>query len=56
MREGENKENKALTAGKILQIRVRRWCLDRVVCGLMHHYVEPGARAYLQDFIRRTEP
>lgn len=35
-----------------MQTRVKRWCLGRVVCDLMHHCVEPGARARLQDFIR----
>ena len=39
-------------AGKLLQTRVKRQCLDRVFCDLMHCYVEPGARASLQDFTR----
>ena len=44
---------KAPSAGKYMQTRVRRRCLDRVFYGLMHRYVEPGARARLPDFTRR---
>ena len=43
---------KAPSAGKYMQTRVRRRCLDRVFYGLMHRYVEPGARARLHDFTR----
>ena len=40
---------KAPAVGKSMQTRVRRRCLGRVFCDLMHHYVEPGARARLHD-------
>ena len=42
----------ALSSGKFRQTRVKRQCLGRVFCDLMHCYVEPGARASLHDFTR----
>ena len=48
--------SRALRAGKILQTRVRRRCLGRVFCDLMHRYVEPGVRTSLQDFTRLRSP
>ena len=40
-------------ARKILQTRVRCRCLDCVFCSLTHRYIEPGARARLQNLSRR---
>ena len=37
------------------QTRVRRQCLDRVLCGLMHCYAEPGARARLHGILALRE-
>ena len=36
--------------------RVKRRCLNRVFCGFMHRYVEPGVRTSLHDFFCRRRP
>ena len=41
---------KAPSAGKYMQTRVRRRCLDRVLYGLMHRYDEPGVRTCSHEF------
>ncbi len=50
------KMGRALSSGKFRQTRVKRQCLGRVFCDLMHCYVEPGARESLHDLSREQSP